>query len=92
MTKTELADLELAIGLIGDLRKEMQSSFTNLTTSLEKVSEAQVSHQAVHEDREKAAATSGVSKRWVVQVVVASTLTILFGLGGLIIAAVKAFG
>lgn len=76
MTKTEMADLEVAIGLITGLRAEMQSGFQSITESLGDVKQSQAAHLAVHEERDKKAASQGVTRRWVLQVVAASTLTI----------------
>lgn len=89
MTKTEMADLEIAIGLINDLRVEIQSNFQSVSKSLEKVSEAQATHVAVHEERDRVRVQAGVTKRWVIQVAAATAVSIVVGLGTLILGVVK---
>ena len=84
MTKTELADLEVAIGLITDLRIEMQKQFKDIGNTLVDVQAGQAAHLAVHDERDKRSVDRGVSRRWVIGVVATASLTIIgFVLGGI---------
>lgn len=77
MTKTEMADLEIAIGLITGLRDEMTKGFNNINMTLGEVRESQAAHLAVHADRDNQVASRGVSKRWVIGVVTTASISII---------------
>lgn len=77
MTREELA-------LVQALRMEMNQGLQAIRDDISKISESQAAHLAVHDERERQEQQHGVSKRWVIGVVAASTLTIVsIVLGGI---------
>lgn len=81
MTKTEMADLQIAIDLLNNLRTEMNHGFERISDGQRAIEERVTTLETSNMEREKAAARSTQRFRWAMGIAVTALVSLFLFVG-----------